>query len=125
MSIFTDFFSSAWSRIKTVFKDDVEPTLEAFLKQFSSDEGHLILTTAIAAAPALATGNFGVIAGQVLSTVVSQSEALAAQDVTKTLQQVQSALQIAKVANNVLTPGDQQIIATATAPSAAPSDTAA
>lgn len=112
-------FKSIWTHISSFFHDDIAPPMEAFLKQFSSDEGHLILTTALTVAPALVTGGFGAIAQEVLGTVISQSAVLAAQDITKTLQQVQSALQIAKVAQNITTPGDTQIITAAT-PAAAP-----
>ena len=115
MSIFTDTFAKIWTDISGFFKEDVQPELKSFLTQFATDEGHLILTAAIAAAPALLTGNFGVVAAQVVATVVSQSETLAAQDATKTLQQVQSALQVAKVAQNIQTPADVQIVATSTA----------
>lgn len=113
MSIFTNLFANVWTSIKHFIKDDVEPPVKTFLEQFASDEGHLILTTAVAAAPALITGNFGVVVGQVMTTVIGQSANIAAQDITKTLQQVQSALQIAKVAANINTPGDQAIIAAA------------
>jgi hypothetical protein len=118
MSIFTTVrdgveypFELAWDHIKPVFVEDIEPALKAFLKLFASDEGKLILTTALAAAPALATGNFGAVTASIISTVITGSEKIAAQDAAITLQQVQSALQIAKVSQGIATPKDQDIIA--------------
>lgn len=111
-------FATVWDHIKHFFVEDVQPPLMAFLKQFSTDEGHLILSTAIAAAPALLTGNFGAVAADVFAQVVSQSAKLAAQDATTTLQQVQSALQIAKVSGNITSPGDQKIVDAVSSPAA-------
>jgi hypothetical protein len=116
MSIFT----TIWDDIKGFFIADVEPTLKAFLTQFDSEEGRMILSEAIAVAPALISGNFGTVAAQVLKDVISKSEAIAAQDVAVTLNQVQSALQIAKVAAAITTPGDQVLIAATPTPSPAP-----
>lgn len=111
MSIFTDFFANAWEKIKHIFHDDVEPVLETFFKQFASDEGKLILSTAIAYAPQLLTGNFGAVSALVIKELVEKSTAIASQDTSQTLQQVQSALQIAKVSQGIATPKDQDIIA--------------
>lgn len=118
MSIFTTVrdgveypFELAWDHIKPVFVEDVAPALKSFLALFASDEGKFILQTALAAAPALLTGNFGAISAAIVSDVIAGSVKIAAQDATITLQQVQSALQIAKVAQNIATPADQAIVA--------------
>lgn len=112
MSIFNDgTFPAIWVKIKHVFHDDVEPVLETFFKQFAGDEGKLILSTALAYAPQLLTGNFGVISALVIKELLEKSTVIASQDVEHTLQQVQSALQIAKVSQGIATPKDQDIIA--------------
>jgi hypothetical protein len=106
MSIFSDL----WDNIKHFFSADVEPALKTFLEQFATGEGTIILNAAIAAAPELITGNFAAVSAEVLATVVAQSKTLAAQDAKITLQQVQSALQVAKVAQSIQTPADAKII---------------
>lgn len=115
------FLSKPWAYIKSIFTDDVEPVLGSFLHLFSTDEGKLILTTAIAEAPALATSNWAVVAADVISKVISQSKIIASQDAVVTLTQVQSALQIAKAAASIVTPGDQaQLTAVTNAVAALP-----
>lgn len=118
MSIFTEDrdaveapFEHAWATIKHVFVADVQPEIKSFLLLFATQEGKLILTTAIAVAPGLVTGNFAVVAAGVAATVISQSKVIAKQDFGITLQQVQSALQVAKAAANIQTPGDAPTIA--------------
>lgn len=122
MSVFTTIrdgieypFEQAWEHIKPVFVTDIEPVLKAFLHLFASHEGKLILETAIGMAAGIATDGFGAVTGAVIKAVVAQSAVIAAQDAGTTLKQVQSALQIAKVAGNITTSADQTILATATA----------
>lgn len=121
MSIFTTIrdgveypFEQAWEHIKPVFITDIEPVLKPFLQLFASHEGKLILTTAIGMAAGIATDGFGSVTGAVIKAVVAQSAIIAAQDAETTLKQVQSALQIAKVSQNITTPADQSILTSAT-----------
>ena len=110
-------FDSLWARISNVFTVDVEPILKQFLKQFASADGAMILAEAMTGATALATGTaFNVVAGDVMKAVIAKSETLALQDASVTLQQVQSALQVAKVVGNITSPADTHALAVITAP---------
>lgn len=108
-------FEYAWDHIKPVIADELAPSLKAFLQLFSTDEGKFILQTGLAYAPKLLTEPFGVVAAEVVSVVVAGSVAIAKQDGSITLQQIQSALQIAKVAQNIQTPADTAIISSVSA----------
>lgn len=121
MSIFTDIrddaeypFEQAWEKVRPIFVTDIEPVLKTSLSLFSSQEGKLILTTAIAYAPKLLSGSFGAVVIEMFSVLVEQSIALAEQNTEQTIQQIQSALQLAKVSQNIMTPGDKDIVATVT-----------
>lgn len=104
-------FEQAWEHIKPVVVDELAPSLKSFLLLFSTDEGKFILQTAIAYAPKLLEGPFGAVAAEIASVVIAGSIAIAKQDASITLQQVQSALQIAKVAQNIQTPSDTALAA--------------
>ena len=118
MSIFTTVrndieypFEQLWDEVAPVFQTDVLPELKAFLKLFATDEGKLILTTAMTYVPQILEKGFGVVTAEVIAVLVGQSVVIAKQDAQVTLNQVQSALQIAKVAANITTTADQTIMA--------------
>lgn len=124
MSIFknleTDFQSFWDNTVKPFLSSDVEPVLKTFVQQFDSTFGEQALTAALAAVGTLATGgSFGAIATGLATTLVADAKTDAASDatldVTTVLQTVQSALQVAKAANNVVTPADTQAAAAITA----------
>jgi hypothetical protein len=119
MSIFTTVrddaeapFEKAWAVIAPVIHDDVAPALKAFLSLFASQTGKLILTDGIAAAGGLATGvPFAAVATALVADLLAKEPAIASQDAVLTLQQIQSAIAIGKVANNILTPADKAAVA--------------
>ncbi|MCU1324995.1 MAG: hypothetical protein JWN34_365 [Bryobacterales bacterium] len=124
MSIFADAeaeFAAIWDSIKHVFHDDVKPAIETFLKQFSTEFGLQAVTAALAAVATLETGTpFGGVAVGLANTLIADAKADAAStallDANQILQTVQSALQVAKVANSVQTPADKTAAATIAAP---------
>lgn len=110
MSIFSNphkVFDNLWDEISHIFNDDAKPFVKMFFQQFASDEGRMILAKSIAAAPRLNGEPFNTVATSVLADVTAASAVIAAQDATKTLLAIQSALQIAKVSDNIVTPSDQ------------------
>ena len=131
MSIFTNLetdFDNFWDNtVKPFIANDVEPTLKAFVQQFDSAFGAQALTAALGAVASLSTGaGFAGVATGLATTLFSDAKADATStaevDATQILQTVQSALQVAKAANNVVTPADTTAaaaIATPPAPAAA------
>lgn len=125
MSIYTEYvrdpiewpFERVWEEISPVFESDVAPALKSFLQLFATHEGRLILDTAIKFAPSLITDGFGATTAKVIGILISESIAIAKQDYETTLQQVQSALQVAKVSAGITTATDQAIISDAKAKS--------
>lgn len=116
MSIFTNLeadFESFWANhVKPFLVADVEPTLKAFMQQFESEFGKQAITAALSATASLAGGAaFGTVATGLATTLYADAKADAAEnatlDITQILQTVQSALQVAKVANGIVTPSDQ------------------
>src|ERR1700722_19826752 len=127
MSIFTNLesdFDNFWDNtVKPFISNDVEPTLKAFVQQFDSAFGAQALTAALGAVASLSSGAaFGTVATGLATTLYTEAKADAAStaelDATQILQTVQSALQVAKAANNVVTPADQTAAATLSAPAA-------
>jgi hypothetical protein len=124
MTIFTNLetdFEGFWvNKVKPFLSADVEPVLKTFIQQFDSTFGQQALTAALAAIPALATGNFGLIATGLATTLFNDAKTDAATDATldatQVLQTIQSALQVAKAANNVVTPADTANAATVATP---------
>lgn len=122
MSIFTNLetdFEGFWAnKVKPFLSADVEPVLKTFIQQFDSAFGQQALTAALGAVATLSTGNvaFGSVATGLATTLFNDAKADAATDAsldaTQVLQTVQSALQVAKAANNVVTPADTTAIAT-------------
>lgn len=115
MSIFSqigDIFEDLWENLSKFFHTDVEPAFKLFFQQFASDEGKLIFEKAVKYAPQLITGKFSEVVPLIIKELISESTVIAAQNYEKTVQQVQSALQVAKVASNIATPADQKIAAT-------------
>lgn len=110
MSIFQNIesgFQTVWENFKGYFTADVEPILRDFLEQFATADGQLILTSAITAVATLAGGApFATVAEELVTTLISKSETIAAQSALTTLQQVQSALSIAKITQHVVAPAD-------------------
>lgn len=106
-------FSRLWdNHIKPFFTADVEPTLKLFIGQFQTQFGQQAITAALGSTAALAAGQpFGVIATGLAATLAADAtadaETNATLDANTILQTVQSALQVAKVANGVQTPADQ------------------
>jgi hypothetical protein len=117
-------FESAWEKVKGIFIADVEPVLKTFIKQFDSQFGAQAITAALGAVATLTTGNiaFGEVATGLATTLYADAKADAATDAsldaTQVLQTIQSALQVAKAVNGVVTPADQT--AAAAIASAAP-----
>ncbi len=130
MSIFTNLetdFDNFWNNhVKPFLTQDVEPILKTFVQQFDSQFGQQAITAALGAVGTLATGaGFGTVATGLATTLIGDAKADAKSDVTldatQVLQTIQSALQVAKVANGVVTPADQTAAAAITqAPVAAP-----
>lgn len=127
MSIFTwvetefkdadNSFDAWWnSNAKPFLKDDVEPALKAFIKQFATPLGQQALSIALGLAASLATPGaaFGAIAAQAVPTLIKDAEGDLAVAAQTGLQTMQSALQVAKVATGTITPND---VATAQAAS--------
>ena len=144
MSIFTNFskvagnveaavvadFDSWWDgHVKPVLTTDIEPVLKKFLKQFGSQFGAQAVTAALGGVAALSTGTpFAVVTTSLATTLLNDATtdagADATLDATQVLQTIQSALQVAKIANDVVTPSDQKTvdaIASAGQPAPAPS----
>ena len=131
MSIFTNLetdFDNFWNtKVKPFISADVEPILKTFIQQFDSVFGQQALTAALGAVATLSTGNvaFGTVATGLATTLFNDAKADAATDATldatQVLQTVQSALQVAKAANSVVTPTDA---ATAAAIATPPAPTA-
>jgi hypothetical protein len=116
MSIFTSLesdFEGWWTNhVKPFLTNDVEPTLKAFMQQFESVFGQQALTAALGAVATLSGGAaFGTVATGLATTLYADAKADASNtaevDATQILQTVQSALQVAKAANSVVTPSDQ------------------
>lgn len=108
-------FEQAWEHIKPVFVEDIAPAIKSFLQLFASTEGKFILETAIAYAPKLIKGSFSAVVEEIIAVVISGSIAIAKQDANTTLQQVQSALQVAKATQGIQTAGDTAIAASVAA----------
>lgn len=119
MSILTklkDAAVSAYDHVAEVlsgiFHKEVEPALIDFIHLFTTDVGKLILTTAISLIPSLPAKGFAAVTAEMINKLISESAVIAKQDATLTLNQVQSALQIAKVSVGVITATDQKIVDT-------------
>ena len=135
MSIFTTIegdvetdFEAFWANVQGFFSADVAPAVKSFLQVFSTTFGQQALTAALATVGSLATGTtFTTAATGLATTLLGDAKTDAASEAelsaTQMLQTIQSALQVAKVANNVVTPSDQQTAASlpiaATAPTPA------
>lgn len=120
MSIFINLesdFETFWANhVKPFLTNDVEPVLKTFVQQFDSVFGAQALTAALGAVASLSTGAaFGATAVGLATTLYtdakSDASSTAELDATQILQTVQSALQVAKAANNVVTPADQTAVA--------------
>ena len=127
MSIFTNLetdFDNFWDNtVKPFLSADVEPTLKAFVQQFDSAFGAQALTAALGAVATLATGGaFATVATGLATTLFADAKADATNtaelDATQILQTVQSALQVAKAAGNVVTPADAAAATAIAAPAA-------
>lgn len=125
MSIFTRLetdFENFWANhVKPFVSADVEPVLKTFIQQFDSVFGQQALTAALAAVGSLATGAaFGPVAVGLATTLYADAKADATNtaelDATQILQTVQSALQVAKAANGVVTASDTTAATTIAAP---------
>lgn len=124
MSIFKNLetdFENFWNeKVKPVLTDDVEPVLKNFVKQFDSVFGAQAITAALAAVAEIPTVGFGPTAINLATTLYVDAKKDAADtaelDSATILQTVQSALQVVKAANNVVTPADQTAAATITTP---------
>lgn len=130
MSIFTNLesdFEGFWANhVSPFLSADVEPALKSFIQTFDSQFGQQAITDALGAVASLATGaGFATVATGLATTLYTQAKADAGSDATITatgiLQTVQSALQVAIVANNIVTPAN---VATALAIAAGPAPTA-
>ncbi len=116
MSIFTNIegdFESYWEvHGKPFLDEEVEPELKKFISGFTTTFGKQALTAALGAVASLAVpgASFGGIATGLATTLLGDATADAKtgaiMDATQLLQTVQSALQVAKVANNITTPAD-------------------
>lgn len=110
MSIFANIeteFEAIWTKFEGIFNTEIEPTLKNFLQQFATKDGQLILTSAIAAVGALTGGTpFATVAEELVTGLIKQSESIAEQSALTTLQQVQGALSVAKIAGAVVAPAD-------------------
>ncbi len=114
MSILSDigeFFEDLWDKFGGFLHDDVKPAFKIFFQQFAGHEGALIFRLAVKYAPQLASGKFGDVSVAMARELIQESAVIAAQDFSITLQQVQSALQVEKVAQNIQTPSDQVLVA--------------
>lgn len=125
MSIFTNLeadFEAFWAaHVKPFLTDEVEPILKTFVQQFDSKFGAQAITAALGAVAALADGEaFGTIATGLAATLFADAKNDASNtaelDATQLLQVVQSALQVAKAATNVVTPADQTAAASISTP---------
>lgn len=104
-------FEVVWDHIKPTISETFIPALKTFLELFARDEGKLIMSVALEEAPNLSRDGFAAVTSRIISRVIAESPKIAAQDLLVTMQQVQSALQVAKVSLNVTTPADQNLIA--------------
>ena len=126
MSIFTSIegdFDRFWANhMKPFLHDDVEPILKAFIRQFDSQFGKQAITAALEAVPEVATVGFAPTAVSLATTLykdaVADAQTDAALTATQVLQTIQSALQVAKAVNGIVTPADQTAAASLTQPSA-------
>ena len=130
MSIFTNLesdFESWWTNhVKPVLTNDVEPVLKSFIQQFDSQFGQQAINPRHSGScrcwPTRQQAWASPPPRQQLATftLYTQAKADAASDATldatQILQTVQSALQVAKAANNVVTPADQTAAAAIAAP---------
>jgi hypothetical protein len=92
------------------FEVETWPYVKHFLGTLMSQVGQAALKAAIAAAPLLASGGFGVAAAEVGASVVATVVHDAPLDAQETLQSVQAALQVVKVANSTVTAGDASTV---------------
>lgn len=116
MSIFKNLeedFENFWNNTgKPFLHDDIEPTLKAFVEQFNSQFGRQALAAALGAVEALAEPGaaFGSIAAGLATTLFNDAKATATStaelDIKQILQTVQSALQVTKAANGIVTQTD-------------------
>lgn len=104
-------FEAIWDHIKPTISDTFIPAIKTFLELFARDEGKLIMSIALEEAPTLSKDGFAAVTSRIIARVVAESPKVAAQDLLITMQQVQSALQVAKVSLNITTPADQNLIA--------------
>lgn len=127
MSIFTNLetdFETFWANhVKPFLVADIEPTLKTFISQFESTFGQQAITAALGATAALTGGAaFGTVAAGLAATLAADATADAKTgailDANTLLQTVQSALQVAKIANGVITPADQVAAAALPVPAA-------
>lgn len=116
MSIFTNLetdFDDFWNNtVKPFLHKDVEPVLKSFVQQFDSKFGQQAIAAALGAVESLAMPGaaFGSIATGLATTLFNDAktdaETTAELNATQILQIVQSALQVAKMTNNIITPAD-------------------
>lgn len=121
MSIFTIIeadFEAFWNEhLKPFLLEDAEPVLKIFVKQFSSVFGQQALAAAMGAVGDLVEGKgFGTVASDLATSLFNSAKQDAANevnaiDINQILQTIQSALQVAKVANGIVAPGDTAIVA--------------
>lgn len=93
------------------FEEDVWPYVKHFIGTLLTQAGQAALKVAPAAIALLATGNFGAAAVSVGTAVAAEVVKDAPQDANDTLQAVQAALQVVKVATGTVTPGDAPAVA--------------
>lgn len=134
MSIFTNLeqdFETFWANhVKPFLTSEVEPVLKSFVQQFDTIFGQQAITAALSAVASLGEGaGFGAVATDLATTLYNDAKTDAAKtaelDATQILLTVQSALQVAKSASNIITPADQTAAASISAAPAASSSPAA
>lgn len=97
--------------LESTFEADVWPYVKTFLETLSTQVGQAALKAAVASVPTLVSGGFGAAAAAIGAAVVSTAAVDAPADAKVTLQQVQAALQVVKVANGTVTAGDAPTVA--------------
>lgn len=108
MSWLSNLWSSFTTELKvlgTLFSADVWPYIKSTVMFFLTDEGKIILASAIKAAPTLAS-NFSAAVSEVAADAIAAAPAIIAQDATQTLNQIQTALQLVKNTQGIVAPND-------------------
>lgn len=105
-------FEQAFDAIRNVFDSKYLPQLEIFLKLFAADEGKDFLDAAPDFLSTLETAGFAAATVELIRKVLGDDIADAKKDWA--LATAQSALQIAKVSQNVQTATDKEIITSVT-----------